>query len=240
MGSIFVNNTPAVDRPVSDEYPFDPSLLPAIKKLLPKFETEEKKSAYAEHLARKIKRNPRDLRSHTQRIYLNYILKNEDAYFGALIDLFIVLGPKGLALKKSILRPTNFLLENEHASFIRKHLHSGINAAQAIPTNESRLSKGISSTTDIVTRKLSDGKTYSSLSSAKEKLSLGEIKSARILLENALEEDPADLEIAYELLELYRDHKMQKEFTTMTTRLTGKTLASQEKWSETEKYFSQN
>jgi len=239
MSSIFVVHKPAVDRRVTDEYPFDPNLLPAIKNLLPKFESEKKQIAYAEFLARKIKRNPNDLRSHTQRIYLNYTLKNEDAYFGALIDLFIVLGPKGLALKKSILRPTNYLLENEHASFIRKHLHSGIKPTQAIPTNESRLSKGISSTTDIVSRKLSDGNTYSSFSSAREKLSLGEIESARVILENALEEDPADLEISYELLELYRDHKMQKEFTTMTTRLTGKTLAAQKKWSETEKYFSQ-
>ncbi len=240
MGSIFANNSAAVDRQISDEYPFDPSLLPAIKNLLPKFSHPAQRKAYADFLARKIKRNPRDLLSHIQRIYLNYVLKNEDAYFGAVVDLFIILGSKGLDLKKSILRPTYDLLEDEHASFIKNHLRSGINATQLIPTNESRLSKGISSKTDIVTREFADGQIYNSLSSAREKLSLGEIETAQIILETALEEDPSDLEIAYELLELYQTHEMKKAFITMTTRLTGKALTSQEKWLETEKYFSQS
>ena len=157
-----------------------------------------------------------------------------------MIDLFIALGPKGLELKKSILRPTYDLFEKEHASFIKKHLRSGIKATLSIPTRESRLSKGISSFADIVDRESVDGKPYSPLSLAKEKLSLGELGYAQVILENALEDNPGDIEIANKLLDLYRNHEMSKEFTTMTTRLSGKTLASQEKWSETENYFSQN
>ena len=239
MGSIFSNKPPSYDQPVAEEYPFDPNLLPAIKKLLPKFKTKQKQTAYAEYLARKIKRDPRDLRSHNQRIYLNYVLKNEDAYFGAVIDLFIALGSKGLELKLSILRPTYDLLEEEHANFINKHLLSGIRATQFLSTHESRLSKGFSSTTDFLVEKSVDEKTYSSLSTAKEKLSLGEVKSAQMILENSLEQDPDDIEIAYELLELYRNYNLAKSFTTMTIRLTGKKLAAQEKWLETEVYFSQ-
>jgi len=153
MGSIFANSTPLSDRSITEEYPFDPNLLPAIKKLLPEFQTTEKQIAYTEFLARKIQRNPQDLLSHIQRIYLNHTLANEEAYFGAVVDLFIALGPKGRALKKSILRPTFTLLESDHAKFIREHLRSGIYSTQLIPTRESRLSKGLSSTSSIVTEK---------------------------------------------------------------------------------------
>ncbi len=240
MSSIFTNIASSNNPSITEEYPFDPSLLPVIKTLLPKFPTKEKQTVYTEFLARKIKRKPKDLRLHIQRIYLNYILKNENAYFGALVDLLIVLGPKGLELKKSILRPTNNLLNNEHAKFIHQYLRSGIVATDAIPTNESRLSKGISSTVNIVTRNLSYGDIYSSLSTAKEKLSLGEIKTAQVILENALEENPDDIEITDELLKLYQNQQMSKAFTAMTTRLSGKTIAAQEKWLETENYFLQS
>ena len=239
MRSIFARKSLAEDRELTDGYPFDPNLLPAMKNLLPKLRNPAKQSAYAEFLARKIKRNPRDLLSHVQRIYLNYVQKNEEAYFGAVVDLLIALGSNGLALKKSVLRPTYGLLENEHEAFIKKHLHSGINATQLIPTRESRLSKGLSSTAAIVIGKAADDLNIKPLPSAREKLSSGNLVTAQVILENALEQDPGDIEIAYELLELYRSHQMAKAFKTMTTRLTGKTLAAQEKWAETETYLSQ-
>ncbi len=238
MGSIFAkkNNSNQNRQTVTENYPFDPNLLPAIRDLLPKLRGEKKQIAYADYLARKIKRNPRDLLFHVQRIYLNYVLGNEEAYFGALIDLFIVLGPKALDLKKSVLRPTYRLLTTEHKKYIKEHLKTGVDAAELIPTRESRLSRGLSSTTNIVTGEPAEAK-LSPLATARKKLAVGETEAARTILENALEQDPGDLEIAYELLEIYRTHSLQQEFRAMTTRLAGKSLAARKEWNETEDFF---
>lgn len=243
MGSIFKNapgKLSAETKVSSDKYPFDPSLLPAITDILPRFDSVEQQSAYIDYLIRKIVRNPRDLKSHLQRIFLHHSLGDNESYFGALIDLFIALGPNGLALKKSVLRPTYRLLDRKQRNFIRDHLRTGLTATQIIPGRESRLSKGLSSTNRIVIDPSGNDadSRYNPLSTARQKLSQGDVETARIVLEKALESDPGDLEIGYELLELYRQKNLKKAFMTMSTRLVGKTLASQEKWTETEHYFA--
>lgn len=152
MNSIFAQDMLKDVSPIkkSQYFAFDPDLFFASKQSLSQLKTEDQKITYAEFLARKIKRDPSELNPHIQRIQLNYLLQNEEAYFGAVVDLFIVLGSSGLSLKKSILKTTYDLFEKKHASFIKRHLRTGISATQAIPTPESRLSKGIRSASPIL------------------------------------------------------------------------------------------
>ncbi len=152
MNTIFTQDALIKLKPINENYHinFDPDLFFAKKKSLTQLESEAEKNTYAEFLARKIRRDPNLLDAHIQRIHLNYLLKNEEAYFGAVIDFFITLGSKGLSLKKSVLKPTYDLFSKEHAGFIKKHLHTGISATQFIPSSESRLSKGLSSTSAVV------------------------------------------------------------------------------------------
>lgn len=240
MGSIFVNTATPDNLPLTEEYLSDPNLLPAIKYLLPKLKSKDKQIAYAEFLARKVKRHPKDLNIHTQRINLNYYLGNEEAYFGALIDFLITLGPKAIELKKSILRPTYGILTREHRIFIKKYLHSGISPTLSIDTKESRLSQGLSSTSSVIIGSSDQKNIKKPLPTARKKITTGDFKAAQTILENALEQDPDDEEIAYELLELYLNKNMINAFTSMTTRLQGKTLAAQKKWLETEKRLSKS
>ncbi len=240
MGSIFVNTATPDNQPLTEEYLSDPNLLPAIKYLLPKLKSKDKQIAYAEFLARKVKRHPKNLNIHTQRINLNYYLENEEAYFGALIDLLIALGPKAIELKKSILRPTYGILTKEHRVFIKKYLHSGISPTLSINTKESRLSQGLSSTSSVIIGNSDQKNIKQPLPTARKKITKGDYQAAQTILENALEQNPDDEEITYELLELYLNKNMINAFTSMTTRLQGKTLTAQKKWLETEKRLSKS
>ena len=121
MRSILVNISATDDQQHTNEYPFDPNMLPNDSNLISRLKDPAKQAVYADFLARKIIRHPANLLLHTQRIYLNYLLKNEDAYFGAVVDLFISLGSKGLDLKKSVLKSTFNLLTKEHAIFLKAH-----------------------------------------------------------------------------------------------------------------------
>ncbi|MFK8067770.1 MAG: hypothetical protein AB8D52_05955 [Gammaproteobacteria bacterium] len=155
MNTIFTQGAISKLKPINENYHinFDPDLFFSKKKSLTQLKSAAEKKTYVEFLARKIKRDQNLLDAHVQRIHLNYLLKNEEAYFGAVIDFFIALGSKGLSLKKSVLKPTYDLFTKEHASFIKKYLHSGILATQFIPSSESRLSKGLSSTSPVVIKK---------------------------------------------------------------------------------------
>ena len=84
-------------------YTIEPSLFPVTGRLQPIYGNEGWQSAYRRHLERKIQRNPRDLLAHTRRILLNYEARDEKACYGALIDLFLILGSRGLAIRENLL-----------------------------------------------------------------------------------------------------------------------------------------
>ena len=82
----------------------EPSLLPQSRRLRPKMATVEWDGDYIEHLLRRIERNPRDLRAHTQRVLMLASKDDRSATFGALADLFIALGRFGYELRYSLLQ----------------------------------------------------------------------------------------------------------------------------------------
>jgi hypothetical protein len=54
----------------------------------------------ADYLAHCVARNPGDLRAHARRIAVHHALGEDQELAAAVIDLFIVLGDKGVALKR--------------------------------------------------------------------------------------------------------------------------------------------
>ena len=211
-----------------------------ITSLVPKFDNTNELQRYLDQLNRKITRNPRDLLAHTQRINLFFVQKENPAFFGAVIDLLIALGPKGIDLKKSILTPTYGLLNKEQQQYIHAHLHSGISRLEAVPSRYARLTPKLSSDT----QKYNSDKSHREegdqiLRKARYKLAMDHVDEAQTLLESALSDDPGDMEIACELLELYRQYEKVDAFWTMTKRLSGQSLAAEQQWEDTANYFDQ-
>lgn len=69
--------------------------------------------------------NPKDLKGHVQRIYFHWQRNDGPATFGALVDLFMVLGASGLPLRNRILRCCQDLLTSEQRVALLQYLDQG-------------------------------------------------------------------------------------------------------------------
>lgn len=159
------------------------------------------------YLGHRIVDNPRDLRAHVQRILLLLAAGDEVTLRASLVDLFIVLGDKGNALKARMLDCASPLLSKTVAAFLRKHLREGFKPwDSAISTMRmSLLSLGY-----IGTRELVQGCTATTaatpvdaLAQARACLEYGQLEVAIETLEAANEAFPDDWEVVTALEELY-------------------------------------
>ncbi len=79
-------------------------------------------------LAAEIGRKPANLHLHIQRISLWRSLGDESRAAAAVVDLWIVLGPRGIALRTRMLRNHYAALEErELGMYLSEHLNDGIN-----------------------------------------------------------------------------------------------------------------
>ncbi len=228
--------TPSFDGMASCEA----SLLPENKGLLLKFSAPVWNKAYAEHLQRRIERNPRDLRSHTQRVFMQFARGDALATFGALADLFIVLGKLGYDLRYSMLQHVAERLQAEHFQFLKQRLKMGLRADEQLPGGSySRLSQGGIENYPLVSQVDSSSQPDRGgwLSLAQQCVSAGEVEQACRLLEQLLEADPGDQEACTELLELYREHQLAAHFQASYYRFSGRSLAAPESWQALDEYF---
>ena len=82
-------------------------------------------NALARHLGYKVARRPDDLLSHTHRVLLHCRLGQGAAAYGALLDLYHVLGERGAALRQRLLNAADPLLDPGQRALLRIHLRAG-------------------------------------------------------------------------------------------------------------------
>ncbi|MEF3192798.1 MAG: tetratricopeptide repeat protein [Halothiobacillaceae bacterium] len=159
------------------------------------------------YLGHRIVNHPRELRSHVQRILL--LIRHEDgaSLYGALVDLLITLGDKGLALKQRMLDLAAPLLNPTSRVFLQRQLESGIRPCDpAIArVRSSLLRAGSCGTEQLVLRHKAQGGALerTPLEEARELVEYGQLEQALETLENALLMDPDQPGVAGELLDLY-------------------------------------
>lgn len=159
------------------------------------------------YLGHRIVNHPRELRSHVQRILL--LIRHEDgaSLYGALVDLLITLGDKGLALKQRMLDLAAPLLNRTSLVFLKRQLESGIRPCDpAIArVRSSLLRAGFCGTDQLVLRHKAQGGALerTPLEEARELVEYGQLEQALETLENALLMDPDQAGVADELLHLY-------------------------------------
>ncbi len=218
----------------------EPSLLPQSSQLLPVFPTVEGGNRFSTYLIKKVRRNPRDLRAHVQRTLLYLSMGDSDAIYAALIDLFLILGNRGLHIRKNLLRQALPSLKEKQVRFLLVHLSRGLDSNISLPKNTvSSLSIGRSGLTQIVRRTASDSgdSDASPLEQAVEILKQNDWLTAMVILENALHHDPGDEAVCRELLSLYRQQQTREAFYKTYMGLIGRSLALPELWLDTEKFF---
>jgi hypothetical protein len=232
----------AADKEIESQaadYVVEPGLLPESRRLLPSFQVSGWLTGYPSFLEKRIHRNPRDLLSHVQRTLLEHIKRDAHATYGALIDLYLALGPRGYDLRKNLLNKTKDLLAEDQFLFLSEHLDSGLKAEHLkSPVSGACLSKGAVGNLTIVNRS-NAGKSKSSdpMTLAREYLKQKDASTAQVILEGALDNDPGQKDICQALLTIYREHLQQDAFFKTYYTLLGRRLAIPDKWKETEQFF---
>jgi hypothetical protein len=236
------NKTTTVECSTSTtvKHTVEPCLLPEQRELLPFFPVVDWSNIFSRHLAKKVRRNPRDLRAHVQRI-LVYISENDsDSIYAALVDLFLILGDRGLHIRKNLLNKALPFLDRDKSHFLMSHIECGLDTSATLPPNTySSLSSGHTGTTFIVkcnnTNPVLAG--TSPLEQARALIDHKDWLSAMILLEQALHHDPGDEAVTRELLSLYKRQHAEHAFYRTYSGLFGRCIALPELWLDIESYF---
>ncbi len=203
------------------------SLLPPTTALLRAFPVAGLDESYLRHLDQRIVRHPRELVSHVRRILLLRELERADSLAGALLDLFIVLGKRGRALRARLLRMIESRITPDEREFFRAHLDNGVSPTESMPLlPQSRLSRQVVGTTRIVATANSDD----AFEVAKESLASGQVDIALELLEGLLELDPGSPEVCSALLDLYEQRDDRDGFFRTYTRFLGRELGEPQRW----------
>ncbi len=212
----------------------DPAFgLDEAKNLLPnkKFNTPSGRR----HLATRIARDHSDIQAHVQRIYLYLDSRDsEEMIFGALIDLFLALGSKGHELREAVLKLARPQLHEKDYHFLVQRLKNGLQRMDVLPVSEdSVLDRALIGRRYLVVRQRTKAQVVTdAVDIALMHLEDGDIKGARDVLESALLNDPSNVAVEAELLEIYRRSRDDAGFLNMRLRLeaAGATLGAE--WDE--------
>ncbi len=214
------------------------SLLPDSKELYPKLSAAVSNNAYAEHLQRRIERNPRDLRSHTQRVLMRFSRGDAFAIFSAMADLFIVLGDLGYDLRHSLLMHVSEKLQADQLQFLTQRLQTGLRADEQLPDGSySRLSQGGVENFPLVSQAGIACQQDDGVVLVQQYIDAGNIEQACRLLEQRVDADPGDQNACEKLLALYREHQLVNAFQASYYRFSGRSLAAPMSWQALDEHF---
>lgn len=196
------------------------------------------RDSLGEYFCHCITRNPRDLLSHVRRIVLAHDQGGDDELFPALFDLFIVLGNKGVELRKRMLGFARSELAMGHYKQLLDSLAIGMRERDIPTVPGSALQSGLEGWTVLI----HDGDHQSSsprdpLLEAREFLEYSQLEEARILLEAAVLMAPHRVELHDELLEIYRSTRDEANFMQMFQELDGVLNPARKKWEGLMEFF---
>lgn len=156
-------------------------------------------------LTRQIQRRPQELAFHVCRIKCALQMRDEEAVYAAVLDLFSILDDKGLALRKRMLSKVADSLSSQIKTELGQVL-SGQLSAQSLPycacsvlhegMSVERVDLGLPTPDKQVTA-------LDPVNTARLCLESGQIEQAQEILESQLEIEPEREEVKADLLEIY-------------------------------------
>ncbi len=160
--------------------------------------------AFCDYYAYRILRRPGDLSAHLARILLLARVGGGTTLHGAILDLFRVLGERGLSLRQDVLRRCASRLDEAARQQLERFLDhperlpaetEGIPGLVSSPGSGPRLSVPVGQETR---------ETGDPVTEAEDHLQYGNVEAAVSLLRNRLLDDPADERAGALLLEVFR------------------------------------
>lgn len=195
---------------------------------------------WAAHLAHISAREPGNLLNHVRRIYLHLLRKQQNALYGAMLDLYLALGDKGERLRHQLLNKASKLLsQQEHELFLTHH-REGLQSDQPLPASQHSVlgnffSGGMRLVEEQQTGQEPHSKDIDPLELAKEELDYGDISVAQQILEEALLKSPQRLGLHYGLLEIYKHTRSLDDLLSMRARLQDDIAIARTAWNQMQK-----
>ena len=196
----------------------------------------------SKHLAHKIIRRVADLESHIQRILIYSKFQNSDAAYGALLDLFIALGDKGISIRQRMLDMVAEVIGPARYSQLLGVLERGITSDELLPcTPYSMLGGSFVGASRLVYKcSVDDVDIRPPLEEARDLVDSGMIEEGRKLLESSVLLDRGNEALNVELLEIYRHTEDADAFNRMFVELGRKPLAAIEEWNSLNELFEKS
>ena len=196
----------------------------------------ERIKAYFSHC---ISRNPKDLLVHVQRLHFVSVSGDTTDIYSALLDLFIVLGSRGLPLRRTMLAQVSGQLKPEQLIYLSDALETGIDARDVIKDpGISMLSSGYSGSDSLVIVERRQGvEKGDPLQQAMASIECSDLEEARTILEDSLYSDRADLDQQHLLLEIYRKTEDKKHFMALYETFEGDSNPAYADWQALATHF---
>jgi len=194
-------------------------------------------------LVASIFRQPQNLITHVQRICLCYQKNLSEHLYGAMVDLFSVLGNHaddfcGRLLDKALPR-----LAASHAFLLNQYLQDkDIDVLFRVQNSFAVMGKGLLGTTQLIT-KLADNSVpaeiaHDPLDLARDYIEYSQFQEAEAVLSQAILQTAERKELHVDLLELYKSLQDVSKFVALQEKLTEQGNPFPELWDELNDYFS--
>ncbi len=195
---------------------------------------------WATHLAHISAQEPGNLLNHVRRIHLHLAHKQPEELFGAMMDLYLALGDKGIQLRHRLLKHASKLLSQEMQEIFINHQQEGLQPQQPLPPcAHSVLGNFFTGGLRLVTPQKAENQPASReidpLELAREELNYGDITVAQQILEEALLQSPKRLGLHYGLLEIYKHTQSLDDLLAMRERLGDEIGIARAAWNQVQK-----
>jgi hypothetical protein len=220
-----------LSKQVAFQEPNDNRLLP------PKGVDSDHWATYLAHISA---REPDNLLNHVRRIYLHLALLQSGPLYGAMLDLYLVLGDKGQGLRNHLLQKARNLLSHEEHDLFLTHTKPGLHSYQPLPASPHSVLGNFFSgemrlVTELKVEHSSANREIDPLELAKAELDYGDISVAQEILEVALLKSPTRLGLHYGLLEIYKHTRSLDDLLAMKERLGEAASIAQAAWNQMQK-----
>jgi len=214
------------------------SAISRVVSVVPWTDAEQAPDSLYRQLVYKVRRSPRRLMCHLQRV--NYCFNNKlsEQLYAALIDLFYVLKGQGCGLSERISLEVSVALSEEELLKIHAYLAT-YDETLLIGNRYSLFTTGQVNALCVIKEAAKVNTEYDVLTLARDYVEYSQLDQAMEVLEAGIIEMPERLELQSELLELYTITKRYSSYKKMTNQLQNYQIDITTEWQNAAKYFAE-
>lgn len=186
----------------------------------------------AEFLDFMVLRNPRDLGNHVRRISLNIHARDSAGVYAALIDFFVVLGGRGLEIKRRMLGLSRTLLSGHEFEQLRELVESGSEPPGSLKASANVLNNGVDEERKLISveETSASAEPEDPLKTAREYIEYSQVDQARDFLQATILQKGSGTGLFETLLEIYQSTGEHEEFGQFTRDLREHRIPIPEFW----------